>query len=62
VADLTHFGVASVDAQAALDATKLNSIANIYSSRADINALVAIDAVAGGSPRWRKNFRRRQEW
>ena len=46
--DLAHDGVAGIDAQAALDAAELNSVANIDPGGADIDALMAIDAVAGG--------------
>src|SRR6266576_3047279 len=50
-ADLLHHGIAGIDAQAALDAAELSAIADIDSSRTDGDALIAIDAVAGGFAR-----------
>src|SRR5216684_3069340 len=47
-ADLLHDGIAGIDAQAALDAVELRAVTDIDPGRADGNALIAIDAVAGG--------------
>ena len=47
-ADLLHDGVAGIDAQPALDAFELRAVADIDAGRADIHALPAIDAIAGG--------------
>src|SRR5450631_4097736 len=47
-ADLLHHGIAGIDAEAALDAVELRAVADIDPGRADGNALIAIDAVAGG--------------
>ena len=45
-ADLRHHGVAGVDAEAALDAVELGSVADVDAGRAHGDALIAIDAVA----------------
>src|SRR5205085_5372514 len=45
-ADLFHYGVAGIDAQAALDAIELRAVADVNASRADGDTLIAIDAVA----------------
>ena len=47
-ADLGHDGVAGVDAQPALDAAELRAVADVDAGRADVHALQAVDAVAGG--------------
>ncbi len=46
-ADFGHHAVASVDAQPALDAAEVGAVADIDAGRADVDALVAVDAVAG---------------
>src|SRR4051812_26724662 len=56
-ADLLHDRVAGVDAQAALDATELDAIANVDPRWADIDALMAVDAVAGRLPVQPRGFR-----
>ena len=45
--DLGHHRVAGVDAQAALDAAELRALADVDAGRADRDALMAVDAVAG---------------
>src|SRR5581483_10085925 len=45
--DLAHHRIAGVDAEAALDAAQTRAVADVDSGRADGNALVAVDAVAG---------------
>src|SRR5690606_10096481 len=45
--DLRHDGVAGIDAEPALDAIELGAVANVDADRADGDALMAIDAVAG---------------
>ena len=50
--DLFHHRVAGVDAQAALDAAHIGTTADIDAGRANMHALLTIDAVAG-----RKTFR-----
>ena len=47
-ADLRHHGVAGVDAQPALDAAEVRAVADVDAGRADVDALVAVDAVARG--------------
>lgn len=47
-ADLLHDCIAGVDAKPALDAIELQAISDVYTCRADKNALLAIDAVAPG--------------
>src|ERR1700722_16995937 len=47
-ADLLHYRIAGVDAEAALDAAELCAIAYIYACRTYGDALIAIDAIAGG--------------
>src|SRR5664280_653749 len=42
--DLPHDVVASINAQATLDAAQLNSVANVAPGRADIDALMTVDA------------------
>ena len=46
-ADLAHDVVAGIDAETALDAAELDAVADVDAGRADIDALVAVDAVAG---------------
>src|SRR5262249_40545229 len=50
--DLDHDVVASVDAQRAIDAFELGTIADVDSHRARRDALAAIDAIRGRGP-WR---------
>src|SRR3569832_681952 len=45
-ADLLHHGIARIDAEAALDADKLSTVANVDTGRTDRHTLVAVDAVA----------------
>ena len=46
--DLGHHRIAGVDAEAALDAAELRALADVDAGRADVDALHAVDAVAGG--------------
>ena len=48
--DFGHHRIAGVDAEAALDAAELRALADVDSSGTDGDALVAVDAVAGGLP------------
>ena len=45
--DLLHDRVAGIDAQPALNTAQLDAVADVDAGRADIDALMAIDAVAG---------------
>src|SRR6266700_6265808 len=45
-ADFLHHGVAGIDAEPALDAFELRTVADIDAGRADRDALITIDAIA----------------
>src|SRR5437899_8398919 len=46
-ADFAHDIVAGVNAQAALNATELDAVADVDAGRTDVDALVTVDAVVG---------------
>src|SRR6185295_4339002 len=52
---LGHDGVAGVDAEPALDAAEIGSVADVDTGRANVNALQAVDTVAGREPALAQN-------